>query len=153
MLRLLRGLAFSGCALLAVCSVSAAEDKPAPASAPVAVAQGPSDLSGHWSGTWLSHTNGHDGPIEADFVRVCDTQYQVNFRGRFWTLFPFQYTVNLDVTGTDGDKVLLSGSSNLGLFGTFSYSAWVTDTQFVASYCSKRDQGVFTMNRSTRCCP
>lgn len=168
MLRLVRGLAFCGCALLASGSVSFAQEAapaaaPAPAAAasapaavpeaaPVAAAKAPSDLSGHWSGTWCIYTNGHNGPIEADFVRVCDNQYQVHFRGRFFTLFPFSYRVNLDVVGTDGDKVILSGSSNLGLFGTFSYTAWVSDTQFVASYCSRKDQGVFTMNRCTRGC-
>ena len=132
-----------------------AEDKPAGAAqAPQPVAAvSPSDLSGHWSGTWLSDSNGHDGPLEGDFVKIDDDHYCVHFRGQFWGLIPFSYRVVLTVTGREGDKVTMAGSSNLGfLLGTFWYQATVTDTEFCASYCSKRDHGVFSMTRCQCCC-
>jgi hypothetical protein len=115
-----------------------------------AAASAPLDLSGCWSGTWLSHRDGHDGPITAHFTKRDDEHYCVHFRGKFWKCFPFKYTVVLTVTERTEDAVKLAGSSNLGLlFGTFWYEATATDTEFVAHYCSKHDRGVFTM---CRCC-
>jgi len=145
---------FVACATLLLLSVVAiAEDKPAAEPKPAPAAKAPADLSGHWSGTWLSHSNGHDGPITGDFRKIDDDHYCVHFSGRFWGLFPFDYYVVLTVTERKGDQMTMSGSSNLGfLFGTFSYTAIVTDTNFVASYCSKHDHGVFNMTRCTRCC-
>ena len=107
------------------------DDKPTQPAAPVAKA--PTDLSGHWSGTWLSHTNGHDGPIQACLRKIDDDNYSVHFNGRFWGLFPFQYDMVLTVTERREDALILSGSKNLGLlFGTFSYTATVTNTDFTA---------------------
>lgn len=148
--------AFAVCVALLSLSVvaiaadqSAAEPKPAPAP----VAKAPTDLSGHWSGTWLSHKDGHDGPISGDFRKMDDDHYCVHFRGRFWGLFPFEYDVVMTVTERKDDALTLSGSKDLGfLFGTFSYTARVTDTCFVASYCSEHDHGEFRMTRCTRCC-
>jgi hypothetical protein len=150
--------ALVSCATLLILSVAAfAEDKPKadppPAPKPAPAAKAPTDLSGHWSGTWLSHSNGHDGPITGDFRKIDDDHYCVHFSGRFWGLFPFDYDVVLTVTERKGDQMTMSGSSNLGFpFGTFWYTATVPDTSFVASYCSKHDQGVFNMTRCTRCC-
>lgn len=151
MKRLMRGLLT--CSVLALMSgLSLAEDKPVEP-VPAKAAPAPICLAGTWSGTWLSHSNGHDGPIEARFVKLCDDQYQVHFEGRFWGLFPFAYDVTLDVTDRKDGVTYMSGSSSLGLlFGTFTYNAEVTETEFVASYCSKDDHGVFSMARCTRCC-
>ncbi len=136
--------------LLLLSAVAIAEDKPAAEPKPALAAKAPADLSGHWSGTWLSHSNGHDGPITGDFRKIDDDHYCVHFSGRFWGFFPFEYDVVLTVTERKDDQLTMSGSSNLGfLFGTFWYTATVTDTSFVASYCSKHDHGVFNM---TRCC-
>ena len=142
------------CASLLMLSVVAfADDKPAADPKPAPAAKAPTDLSGHWSGTWLSHSNGHDGPLTGDFRKIDDDHYCVHFSGRFWGLLPFDYDVVLTVTERKGDQLTMSGSSDLGfLLGTFSYAATVTDTSFVASYCSKRDHGVFSMTRCTRCC-
>jgi len=57
----------------------------------------------------------------------------------------------LNVVGQGGDKVFLEGESYLGrLFGTFSYSAWATETDFVANYSSCKYQGQFILQRL--CC-
>lgn len=140
-------------------TLSADDKKPTDAPAPAAksdakpAATAPADLSGKWSGTWLSHSNDHDGPIEACFRKIDDNHYCVHFEGRFWELFPFDYDMVLTVVERKEDKVTMSGSKNLGfLFGTFSYTATVTDTDFIASYCSKHDHGVFCMTRQSRCC-
>lgn len=109
------------------------------------------NLSGAWRGSWLSHANGHKGPMQGTFTQLDACRYQVHFKGRFWKLIPFNYTVVLTVTGQDADRVSLSGSHKLGpVLGTFSYSAWASSTQFVAGYCSEKDRGQFVMSRCGR---
>jgi len=115
-------------------------------------AAAPDDLSGWWTGTWLSHTNAHTGPINGYFTKIDDDNYCVHFNGMFWEIFPFQYNVVLGITERDKDSVTMSGSSSLGLlFGTFSYTATVTEKDFIASYCSNLDNGVFSMARWQPC--
>lgn len=106
------------------------------------------DLTGWWTGTWLSHTNGHNGPINGYFTKLDDDNYCVHFNGMFWEVFPFEYNVVLTVTERKKDAVTMSGSQSLGLlFGNFSYAATVTDKDFSASFTSALDRGVFTMTR------
>jgi hypothetical protein len=106
------------------------------------------DLSGNWSGRWESGSNSHQGPLRATFRRINDTQYRVVFRGRFWVVVPFRYAVTLDVVGQQGDRVLLAGSSRLGpIFGTFEYSAEATESDFIATFRSRNDHGVFVLTR------
>ena len=107
----------------------------------------PPDLSGAWSGHWESQTSGHRGPLSATFHRANDTQYSVVFRGRFLKIIPFRYKTDLDITGYQDDTVLLAGSRKLLFFGTFSYSAEATGTDFTANYEARNDRGVFVMKR------
>jgi hypothetical protein len=107
------------------------------------------DLSGAWSGQWDSVTTGHTGPLRATFCRISDSQYQVDFHGRFFKVFPFHYSVVLNAVD-EGDTVRLSGDSYLGrMFGWFHYNAVVVGDCFTASYSSCKDSGEF---RLTRCC-
>lgn len=111
------------------------------------------DLSGCWSGSWQSCTTGHKGPLRATFTRCSDKQYSVDFSGRFFKLLPFRYSVVLDVVQETDDQVTLSGSSYLGrMFGTFTYSASATSTDFQADYSSCKDQGRFLLSRCQPCC-
>jgi hypothetical protein len=107
------------------------------------------DLSGAWSGQWDSVTTGHTGPLRATFCRISDSQYQVEFRGRFFKVLPFHYSVVLNAV-EEGDTVRLSGDSYLGrMFGWFHYEAIASGDCFTASYSSCKDSGEF---RLTRCC-
>jgi hypothetical protein len=107
------------------------------------------DLSGYWSGRWESCTSGHQGSLHADFCKIDDTHYQVRFHGRFFMVVPFRYSVTLEVTGHDQDKVFLAGDSYLGrFFGTFYYQAEASECEFTAMYSSCRDHGKFTLHRS-----
>jgi hypothetical protein len=107
------------------------------------------DLSGAWSGQWDSVSTGHTGPLRATFSRVNDSQYQVDFRGRFFKVIPFHYSVVLSAV-EEGDTVRLSGDSYLGRrYGWFHYEAVVVGDCFTASYSSCKDSGEF---RLTRCC-
>lgn len=108
------------------------------------------DLSGCWAGSWNSCSTGHKGPLKASFCKISDSAYQVNFKGRFFKVFPFRYSVVLNVVYDDGQTLKLQGSSYLGrMFGTFYYNATVTDGCFNASYSSCKDNGWFRM---TKCC-
>ncbi len=106
------------------------------------------DLTGRWSGHWQSHTSGHRGPLRGSFRKIDDSHYRVVFTGRFFRIIPFRYAETLAVTGYEGDRVHLAGSSRLGpVFGTFEYNAVASRCQFVADFRSKRDRGVFVLSR------
>ncbi|MGI8977875.1 MAG: hypothetical protein ACR2FY_01475 [Pirellulaceae bacterium] len=112
------------------------------------------DLSGHWSGTWASGNTRHHGPLQAEFVRLNDSEYEVFFRGKFFAVLPFRYSVVMTASEQDG-VVTMSGSKYLGrMFGTFQFSAAATDTNFNANYSSCKDQGCFEMTRCSysTCC-
>jgi hypothetical protein len=111
------------------------------------------DLSGSWSGYWASDCTRHHGPLFANFCRLSSNQYDVHFRGRFFKILPFRYSVTLDVVKEEGDKVFLSGSSWLGrMFGTFTYEATATSCDFTANYYSCKDDGVFVLHRCCNSC-
>ncbi len=108
------------------------------------------DASGCWSGYWVSCKSGHKGRLQATICKVDEERYRANFKGRFWKLFPFKYSVTLRVVETDGETMTLKGSSYLGrIMGTFSYKATVTENKFDATYSSCKDYGKWVM---TRCC-
>jgi hypothetical protein len=106
------------------------------------------DLTGKWLGYWESGKNGHRGPLRATFTRIDECHYRVVFRGRFWLVVPFRYGMMMNVTGSDGDKVILSGSHTLGpVFGSFDYYAEGTCRDFVADFQSRGDYGKFVLTR------
>ena len=105
-------------------------------------------LSGCWAGSWESCTTGHSGVLRATFTRCGESQYRVDFSGRFFMILPFRYSVTLDVVEDTGESVTLAGSSYLGrLFGTFCYTAQADGCRFTARYSSKKDSGRFVMRR------
>ena len=105
------------------------------------------DLSGRWSGSWASQTSGHTGPLRGTFTRTDATHYRAVFRGRFFKVIPFRYAQTLSVTGYEDGAVRLSGSRRLPGFGTFEYTATATATDFVATFRSRNDRGVFILSR------
>jgi hypothetical protein len=115
------------------------------ASSPV-VAQ-PPNLSGRWSGRWVSETNGHTGPLHARFRQVDEDTYRVAFRGRFAKVLPFWYTTRLDMVATGDGVVVLAASQRLPLVGTYSTTATATATDFEATFTSRKDSGRFILSR------
>jgi hypothetical protein len=116
-------------------------------SAPVAAQ--PPDLSGRWSGHWVSETNGHTGPLHARFRQIDDDTYRVAVRGRFAKILPFWYTTRLDVVGVGDGVVVLAASQRLPLAGTYSTTATATATatDFEATFASRKDSGRFILSR------
>jgi hypothetical protein len=109
-----------------------------------------SDLTGEWSGHWRDTKSGHSGPLRASFTRCGDDAYRVTFTGRFFKVIPFRYSVQLDVTAADGERVYLTGEQRIPIFGTFHYWAVADCTDFVADFCSRRYQGQFVLRRQCR---
>ncbi|AWM39402.1 hypothetical protein GobsT_22770 [Gemmata obscuriglobus] len=112
-----------------------------------ALAQPAPELSGKWSGYWVSDANGHTGPLHARFTPQGDDAYRVTYRGRFAKVIPFRYSTTMDVVGRGDGVVLLSAEKPLGPFGTFRTTAVVTGTTFDATFNSRRDSGRFVLRR------
>lgn len=103
---------------------------------------------GCWAGQWRSCSTGHQGPMTAQLTECGEGKYRADFKGRFFKIIPFKYSVTLEVLESSEDAIQLGGSSYLGrMFGTFHYSATVTENEFKANYRSKKDSGVFSMQR------
>ena len=105
------------------------------------------DLTGRWCGEWNDCRSGHRGPLRATFSKCDDEHYRVVFTGRFFKVIPFRFSTVLDVVGHEEGRVVLSGQSRVGLFGTFRYDAVATDTDFTANYSSRRYEGQFLLHR------
>lgn len=108
----------------------------------------PPELTGRWSGYWVSEKSGHTGPLHGKFVQLDDETYRVRFHGRFAKIIPFAYSTKMHVAGTSDDVVALTANQNLGPFlGTFQTSATATATFFDASFTSRGDSGRFVLTR------
>jgi hypothetical protein len=106
------------------------------------------DLTGRWSGYWVSDKNGHTGPLHGKFTQLDADTYRVRYRGRFAKIIPFMYSTKMHVEGVGDDVVLLTASQNLGpLLGTFQSSATATSTSFNADFSSRGDSGRFVLSR------
>jgi hypothetical protein len=108
----------------------------------------PPELSGKWSGYWVSETNGHTGPLHGSFKQLDTETYRVRFHGRFAKVVPFWYSTKMYVAGATDDAIVLTASQNLGpLFGTFQMTASATGTNFDAGFTSRGDNGRFVLSR------
>ena len=108
----------------------------------------PPELSGRWSGYWVSETNGHTGPLHGSFKQLDAETYRVRFHGRFAKVIPFWYSTKMHIAGATDDAILLSASQNLGpLFGTFRMTATASATSFDAGFTSRSDSGRFVLSR------
>ena len=106
------------------------------------------DLSGCWSGSWMSCKNGHNGKLSATFCRINDCQVRARFKGIFAKVIPFRYPATLTIVEERPGLMRLSGSQRLGpIMGSFTYSVTITPDRFEASYQSKRDWGQWTLSR------
>jgi hypothetical protein len=110
------------------------------------------ELAGCWQGCWSSNRNGHSGKLRATITKVDESRYCARFSGTYQRILPFGYRVMLSVK-QEGDAVKLEGSKDLGLLfgGTFSFDGTATDTEFKATYTSRRDCGEFNMRRVPPC--
>ena len=113
------------------------------------------DLSGNWSGSWLSCKNGHNGKLRATFCRLNEHQVQATFVGSFAKILPFRYNAVLQIVHEEDGVIVVRGSKRLGpIMGVFSYEATISGDRFDATYQSRRDCGRWSMTRcpESSCC-
>jgi hypothetical protein len=105
-------------------------------------------LDGRWRhGSWTDDNTGHEGPLRARFREDQNGNYRVVFSGRFAKIVPFRFATTLNVVGRDGDKVIMSGTSRIFGFGSFSYDAVADRNNFSSRYFSRRWTGTFKLSR------
>ena len=110
-----------------------------------------SPVEGPWTGTWLSHVNGHNGdlrclvtPAEDGADSTYDFRYHATWGSFFQGGFTPQFTVKPD--GKRGLRV--KGEEDLGIFGSFQHDGWIKGDTFEATYASDMgDHGVFELAR------
>lgn len=133
---------FRCCAFATILFIAAQSDS-ASAAEPT-----PIDISGCWSGYWMSCADGHSGPMQATICKIGDNCYSARFKGKFFVVIPFRYSTRFRVVGREGDALLLAGEERLGpVLGTYRFNATVTATDFDASYSARIDNGKFVMKR------
>lgn len=113
----------------------------------VAAAQSPPDPSGRWSGSWVSDTTGHSGPLHARVRPWGVDTYRVVYTGRFARVVPFRYATTMRVTSRGEDVLVLAGGRRLPLLGEYRSVAVATADQFVAGFTSRRETGRFVLTR------
>ncbi|MEX0715061.1 MAG: hypothetical protein WD066_00665 [Planctomycetaceae bacterium] len=105
-------------------------------------------LEGAWEGTWLSHSNGHDGRLRAVITRCDDRHYHARFHATFLKCVPFESEAILHVT-QDGEVIHFQGTEDLGWLagGVYHYDGSASRREFFADYRADKDHGIFTMRR------
>lgn len=115
--------------------------------ATVAAAQSLPDPAGRWSGSWVSDTTGHSGPLRARVRSWGADVYRVVYTGRFAGVVPFRYAATMRVTGRGEGVVVLEGGRRLPLLGEYRSVAVVTADLFAAGFTSRRETGRFVLTR------
>ncbi len=108
----------------------------------------PTDISGHWQGSWRSEVNGHHGALRCIVRQEDEHHYQARYRAIYGKIFSFEYTVPITVERSR-DLFTFKGEANLGKLagGIYDYEGTASPTNFYSTYRSKYDHGVFQMTR------
>jgi hypothetical protein len=115
-----------------------------------------SNLLGSWEGSWRSDTNGHEGALRCIITRG-DSAYNARYYATYtWCCIPFSFEYTVPMTAVaegerrDGGAWKLRGDAELGCWiagGLYEYEARVEGGEYVATYRSDFDRGVFRMKR------
>lgn len=104
-------------------------------------------LEGRWRGGWQSCSNGHKGRLNAQFCRIDSTHVRAKFKGTFAKVIPFRYRPVLDIVYEEPGLMVLQGNKRIPFGGNFEYNATISGNQFTATYRSRRDHGVWQLQR------
>jgi hypothetical protein len=108
-------------------------------------------LAGHWEGTWHSDVTGHVGGLRC-IITGKGGDYSSRYHATYgFCIFQFSFEYTIPSTAVaQGDAWLLRGSAFLDSWiasGLYEYEARVERDQYVASYRSSFDSGIFRMKR------
>jgi hypothetical protein len=110
-----------------------------------------SPLLGSWDGTWHSDPSGHAGGLRCIISRT-DSGFSSRYYATFTFLLPLSFEYSVPITALkDGDSWRFRGSAEIDYViagGLYEYEGLVAGDEFVASYRSNFDSGIFRMKRS-----
>ncbi len=104
-------------------------------------------LDGRWRGNWQSYRSGHQGKLNAQFRRIDSMHVRAKFTGTFGKIIPFRYRPVLNIVHEEPGLMILQGTRKLPFGGNFDYYATVSGSQFSATYRSRRDNGIWQLQR------
>ncbi len=109
-------------------------------------------LEGAWEGIWLSDDSGHTGSLRCIISREADRGLESRYFATYgWFIFWFGFEMTIPTTVVaDGPGLLLRGSAVLDSWiggGLYEYEARIDGSEYVASYRSSFDRGIFRMKR------
>lgn len=106
-------------------------------------------LAGDWRGTWASSERDMGGAMTCQVRKLESDVYEATFDATFFKYWNNHSVIKLRVTKSAGEWKF-SGQEDLGLLkgGVYKYSGRCDGKDFVCTYDSKHDQGIFTMTRS-----
>ena len=108
------------------------------------------NITGRWTGRWISQANGHNDQLRCLITQVDKTHYDAKFHAAYktWITFHFGYTARLE-TRPGRNDVTFHGAADLGLLagGIYTYDGQASATNFFSTYDSKYDRGIFQMQR------
>ena len=109
-------------------------------------------LVGRWEGTWTSDETGHTGGLRCIITGGGHGEYAARYHATYgWCIFQFAFEYTLPTTAIrQGSAWMLHGSAFLDSWiasGLYSYEARVEGDDYIASYRSSFDHGIFRMKR------
>jgi hypothetical protein len=107
-------------------------------------------LEGNWAGRWTSGSSDMDGELRCQVTKLEGGDYEAKFDATFLKVLNHQSTVTLKVR-EKGDSWKFDGEKDLGILngGIYQYDGLADGEEFVCTYDSSMDKGVFRMKRST----
>ena len=105
-------------------------------------------IAGAWEGYWLSNSNGHTGKLRCIITPQTGDQYDFHYWATFWKVFSYSYRAQFTVQKTN-DLYILHGKKDLGYWagGAYTHDGQGSATNFVSTYHSKYDAGIFHLQR------
>jgi len=109
-------------------------------------------LSGCWTGTWHSDSNGHEGGLRCIMTPRAAGSFDARYHATYdWCLlgFSFEYTVPVRAEKS-GVIWTFKGGAELGCWiagGLYEYEGRIDGGDFSATYKSEDDHGVFRLKR------
>jgi hypothetical protein len=108
--------------------------------------------TGCWEGSWHSDASGHEGSLRCIITRRDNSEFDARYYASYtWWVFPFtfEYTVPLSIV-REGDSWASRGSAELSCWiagGLYEYEGRAAGDDYVATYRSDFDRGVFRLKR------
>ncbi|MEM7234523.1 MAG: hypothetical protein AAF517_20250 [Planctomycetota bacterium] len=107
------------------------------------------ELTGAWSGRWLSDYNGHTGALRCVVRKDEDGNYYARYRASFAKILRFEYELPVRFQSCGG-LYNFQSSANLGwLWGTHESRGEIAGSRFTAAYRASVDHGSFELERQT----